>query len=62
MDTMRTHRWVTTNLFAINRAAIRALAGRIYRSELDALIVETSDMDKLFDSRVDPVLRDDLEA
>ena len=62
MDAMRTHRWVTTNLFAINRAAIRALGGRIYRSELDALIVETSDMDKFFDSRVDPVLRDHLEA
>ena len=62
IEGMRAHRWVTTNLFAINRAALRALGGRIYRSELDALIIETSDMDSFFDPRIDPGLRKFLEV
>lgn len=62
IEGMRAHRWVTTNLFAINRAAIRALGGRVYRTELDSLIIETSDMDKFFDPRIDRGLREFLEA
>ena len=62
IEGMRAHRWVTTNLFAINRAAIQALGGRIYRSELDALIIETSDIEGFFDARIDPGLREFLEA
>lgn len=42
LEGMRTHRWVTTNVFALNRTALRRLDNRIYRPRLDRLI-ETSD-------------------
>lgn len=59
---LRAHRWITTNLFAINRAALRALGGIIYRPELESLVVETADLSGFFLPAVDPVLRDHLEV
>lgn len=59
---LRTNRWITTNLFAINRAARQALGGRIYRPEIEAQVVETSEMSTFFSLAVDPVLRHHLEA
>ena len=58
----RTHRWITTNLFALNRAALRVLDGRVYRIDLDARVTETSEMADFFALQVDPVLREHLEA
>ena len=58
----RTHRWMTTNLFALNRAALVALDRRVYRPELEFLVTETSELEKFFAARVDRVLREHLEA
>lgn len=62
MDGLRTHRWMTTNLFALNRAALKALNGKIYVPELEALVTETSEMTKFFPPNIDKILRDHLEA
>lgn len=62
MEGLRTHRWITTNLFALNRAALRALDGRVYRAELESLVTETSHMEKFFAPELDLVLREHLEA
>lgn len=62
IEGLRTHRWMTTNLFALNRAAIRALNARVYRPDLDSLVTATSEMSAFFSSRVDAVLREHLEA
>ena len=59
---LRTHRWVQTSLFAINRAALEALGGRIYRPELESLVSDSTDQSTFFSPDVDPVLRDHLET
>ena len=56
----RTHRWMQTNLFAINRAALRALGDRIFRPETRALVTDSSEPSEFFSPSVDPVLRDHL--
>ena len=62
MEGSRTHRWMTTNLFALNRAALVALDRRVYRPGLESLVTETSELEKFFAPRVDRVLREHLEA
>lgn len=62
MRSLRTHRWVTTNLFAVNRAALRSLDARIYRADLDPLVTQTSQMEEFFAPDIDPFLREHLEA
>ena len=62
VEGLRTHRWVTTNLFALNRAALRALGGRVYSTALDARVVETDAMADFFAPQIDPVLREHLEV
>ena len=62
IEGLRTHRWVQTSLFAINRAALEALDGRIYRPELESLISDSADLSTFFSPDVDPVLRDHLET
>lgn len=62
IEGLRTHRWVQTSLFAINRAALEALGGRIYRPELESLVSESADLSTFFSPDVDLVLRDHLET
>lgn len=35
IDGCRTHRWITSNVFALNRLALRELGGQVYRPALD---------------------------
>jgi hypothetical protein len=51
VEGLRTYRWISTNLFALNREARRALDGRVYRDELNARITETSEMANFFRRR-----------
>ncbi|MBC8054961.1 MAG: hypothetical protein H7Y61_00100 [Rhizobiales bacterium] len=62
LDGLRTHRWMTTNLFALNRAALRALDRRVYWPGIESLVTETSEMKNFFAPNVDRVLREHLEA
>lgn len=57
----RTHRWVTTNLFALNRSAVEVLGGRLRDPTLDALVRETAVQSEFFADAVDPVLREHVE-
>jgi hypothetical protein len=59
---LRAHRWITTNLFALDRAAIEGLARRVYWTDVDAQIVETADPEKFFAASLDPAIREQLEA
>ena len=58
---LRTHRWIQTNLFAINRAALHALGMRIFRPETAALVTGSSKVSEFFSDEVDQVLRHHLE-
>ena len=60
IEGLRTHRWITSNLVALNRAALEGLHGRLYRPELERLIVETDDPDRFFAAGVDAVLREHI--
>ena len=62
IDGLRTHRWMTTNLFALNRAALHALDGKLRWPELDALVIETCEVSKFFAPSLDLLLREHLEA
>ena len=59
---LRSHRWIRSSVYALNRAAITALGGRIYVPEFDAAVVETDDRARFFTPVVDPVLADHLHA
>jgi hypothetical protein len=52
----RSHRWLTTSIFALNRSALRALHGRIYYPEVDALIRTSPERDLFFSDALDDVL------
>ena len=52
----RTHRWITTSVLALNRAALRSLGGRVYRPEVDSLVIGAADEDRFFSPELDPVL------
>ena len=51
------HRWITSNIFAVNHAALHALRGRIYDPALESLVTETADLGAFFDRDMSPVLR-----
>jgi hypothetical protein len=53
----RSHRWITTNIFAVNSAALRALHHRIYDGALEALVAETADARAFFAPDISPILR-----
>jgi hypothetical protein len=52
----RSNRWLTTSIFAINRAALRALDGRVYHPEIDALIRTSSERHVFFSPALDEAL------
>lgn len=58
----RTHRWITSNIFALNRAAVAAIGGRVYDAALEAAIRETSDRARFFADEVHPVLSAHMAA
>lgn len=58
----RSHRWLTTNIFALNHAALQVLDHRVYRSELDGLIKASSASDEFFAAALDPVLVEHLSS
>lgn len=58
---IRTHRWVTTNVFALNRTALRRLNNSIYRPDLGRLIETSQDRARFFSDDMDPVLRQHLD-
>ena len=61
LEGMRTHRWVTTNVFALNRTGLRRLDNRIYRPDLGRLIETSGDRAHFFSDDMDPVLREHLD-
>jgi hypothetical protein len=53
---IRMHRWITTNAFAVNRGALRALKRRLRCAEPDDLVVGLTPAEAFFSTRLDPVL------
>lgn len=56
------HRWLTTNVFALNRRALDALGGRVHCPELDALVQEVGHLDGFFSPELDETLVRHLKA
>jgi hypothetical protein len=57
---LRMHRWITTNAFAVNRGALRALSHRLRCAEPDELVPGSPPAEAFFSARLDPVLREHL--
>ena len=57
---IRMHRWITTNAFAVNRGALRALKHRLRCAEPDDLVAGSTPAEAFFSPRLDPVLREHL--
>jgi len=57
---LRMHRWITTNVFAVNRGALRALSHRLRCVEPDELVTGSPPAETFFSTRLDPVLREHL--
>ncbi|HSC64492.1 MAG TPA: hypothetical protein VLD35_12705 [Caldimonas sp.] len=53
---VRSNRWLTTSIFAINRAALRALHHRVYYPEINELIRSSSDPGLFFSEDLDGTL------
>ena len=54
----RSHRWLTTAVFALDRAALRALGDRVHVPEVDALVRATADPATFFAADLDPAIAD----
>jgi hypothetical protein len=59
---LRVDRWISTWAFAINRAGLDALAGRIYEPSLDLLVPGASSLEEFWHPSVDPRLVARLNA
>jgi hypothetical protein len=57
IEGIRAHRWLTSNLFVLSRAALKGLRTRIYCPELERLIVDSDDPGCFFAPELDVVLR-----
>ena len=57
---LRTHRWITTNAFAISRGALRVLKRRLRCPECDELVAGSPPVEAFFSARLDPLLREYL--
>jgi hypothetical protein len=62
IEGLRTHRWLTTNVFGLNRPALNALQHRLYFPEIDQLVRTSAKVDEFFSPRLDPALRAHIEA
>jgi hypothetical protein len=58
----RSHRWLTTNLFALNRPALRALGDRVYFPEIEVLIRDSANSAEFFAPELDPAMAEHLRA
>ena len=58
IERIRTHRWLTSNLLVLSRAALKGLRTQIYCPELERLIVDSDDPDCFFAPELDVVLRE----
>jgi hypothetical protein len=58
----RTHRWLTTSIFALNAAALEAIGHRLHHAPVDALVRDTDDPRAFFSERLDPTLVAHLQA
>ncbi|MBA3597196.1 MAG: hypothetical protein H0W40_07445 [Methylibium sp.] len=58
----RSHRWITTNIFALNRQALEVLNGRVHHPEIDGLIRTVGDVDSFFADDLDDALKNHLKA
>jgi hypothetical protein len=56
LEGLRTHRWITTNAFAINAGALGALGHQLYFPGVDELICGGSDLERFFSPRLDPAM------
>jgi hypothetical protein len=60
LEGRRTHRWVTTNLFALNQSALAVMGGRLRDPALDRLVRDTSVSSEFFASDLDPILKEHI--
>ena len=56
----RTHRWLTTNIFCLNRRALEILGNRLYFPELENLIRPSSDNKEFFAPQLDHAIREHI--
>lgn len=62
LNGVRSHRWVATNIFALNRKAVRALNGRVHYPVLDDLVRPSGDVEQFFSEGFDETLLKHLAA
>jgi hypothetical protein len=58
---LRSNRWVRTNLFAMDKAALATIRFAIYQPSLEAAIESSHDVQSFFGSQVGPNLRNHIE-
>jgi hypothetical protein len=57
-----TRRWMTSNIFALNRPALDGLGRRLFCPEIDGLIAGGPTLDTFYADELDPVLRARISA
>jgi hypothetical protein len=62
IEGMRTHRWLTTSIFALNATVLRMLRYRLHYPTVDALIRPSGDRAQFFSPYLDPTVVDHLAA
>jgi hypothetical protein len=60
IEGLRSHRWLTTNLFALNQSAVRGLGGRLYCPQLESLVTAGAEVGRFFGPNVDEALREHI--
>ncbi len=58
----RSHRWLTTAVFALNRPALHVLGDKVYSPEVDALVRTTAESSAFFAPELDPAIADHIRA
>lgn len=62
IEGLRSHRWLTTSIFALNAPALEAIGHRLHRAPIDALVRATDDAQAFFSERLDPTMVAHLQA
>jgi hypothetical protein len=58
----RSHRWMNTHIFALNRKALSVLNGRVHHPKLDRFVHPVADLDQFFGKEIDETLANHLKA
>lgn len=58
----RTHRWLTTSVFALNRPSLNVLGNRVYFPEIDELIRPSGNIEEFFAPRLDRAMAEHIQA